>query len=166
MTRKRKSILQPSGSKYSKKSRKATGRRRSIPDPTQARLTDNDENEDEEALPKQDSPTLTIKNGDHLNLITNPHIDDTALKTSPPPQFIPRKYLELKIVEFDLPSMEPQGPGDLWTCTFDGCSYRIHRARSATGRDKIREHFRTHKSAAQEKIDLALDESRPYLPVK
>ena len=167
ITRKRKSILQPSGSKYSKKSRKATGRRRSIPVLTALTPSDNDEDEDEEETPStENSPITTIKNDDHLHLITNPQMEDACSDGSPPPQFMPRKYFELKVVQFDLPSMEPQGPGDLWTCAFDGCFHRIHKARSPTGKTKIREHFKTHKSDAQEKIDLALDESRPYLPVK
>lgn len=167
VTRKRKSILQPSGSKYSKKARKATGRRRSLPDLADPTVSDNREDEDEENTPpSEESPITTIRNGDQLNQITNPHLGDISPDASPPPQFMPRKYLELKVVDYDLPSMDPQGPGDLWTCTFEGCRHRVRKASTTKGKDKIREHFKTHKSNAQEKIDLALDESRPYLPVK
>ena len=167
VTRKRKSILQPSGSKYSKKSRKATSRRGSLPELTEPTLSDNDDEEDEENTPPaEESPITTIRNAEHLNLITNPTMNRASSDTSPPPEFMTRKYLELKVVEYDLPSMEPQGPGDLWTCAFEGCTQRIHKASTANGKTRIREHFKSHKSHAQEKIDLALDESRPYLPVK
>lgn len=167
-TRKRKSILQPSGSKYSKKSKKGTGRRRSLPGLADPAESDDQDEEDEEKTPStEESPITTIKNGEHLDFITNPPTKRSSRRSSsPPPHFLPRKFLELKLVEFDVPSMEPQGPGDLWTCTFEGCGHRVFKGSTEKGKAKIREHFGSHKSLAQEKIDLALNESRPYLPVK
>ncbi|KAL9131829.1 MAG: hypothetical protein Q9217_000356 [Psora testacea] len=169
VTRKRKSILQPSGSKYSKKARKAAGRRSSTQDLAEPTTSDNgdgeDEGEEEKTLPAEQSPITTINNGDHLNLITNPPASRSSAGSSSPPQFLARKYLELKMVEYEVPSMEPQGPGDLWTCTFEGCFHRIYEASTTTSKMRIRDHFKTHKCQAQEKIDLALNESRPYLPV-
>ena len=167
MTRKRKSILQPSGSKYSKKPKKSIGRRGSLPDFSELSHSDDDEDEGGEKTPSREvSPIITVKNGEHLDLITNPPTSGLLRDTSPPPRFLPRKYLELKVVEYDVPSTEPQGPGDLWTCTYEGCCYRIHRASTTNAQKRIREHFMIHKTQAQEKIDLALNESRPYLPVK
>lgn len=122
VTRKRRSILQPSGGKYAKKGAKR----------------------------RQGPPA-----------VASPDPDDP-----PSPTFLPRKYLELKVVEYDLPSKEPQGPGDLWTCTFEGCFHRVHEAPTRGGKKRIKEHFKTHATQAQEKIDLAINESRPYLPVK
>ncbi|KAG8530350.1 uncharacterized protein KY384_004852 [Bacidia gigantensis] len=169
VSRKRKSILRPSGTKYSRKGRKAAGKIKGLSRKDWPSLSADDagEDDDDEALTPtvEDSPIITIKNGNHLNRITNPpserplHDDD-----SPPPEFIPRKFLELRIVEHELPTLDPQGPGDLWTCTFEGCGHRVHSA--SANRKKIRDHFKSHKIGAQEKIDLALDESKPYLPVK
>ena len=167
VTRKRKSILQPSGSKYSKKARKAIGRRSSLPDLAEPTPSDNDADEDEEKTPPaEDSPITTIKNGEHLSFLTNPPTSKSSQDVSPPPQFLPRNYLELRLVEYEVPSVEPQGPGDLWTCTFEYCYHRIHAASTTAGKTEIRNHFKTHESQAREKINLALNESRPYLPVK
>ena len=151
--RNQKSILQPSGSKYSKKAA-AHGRDFSAASENGGGLgNDNDES----ALSETDeSPTATIR-----------HATDFEEPTAPPShRYLPRRYLELNLVEYDLPSLEPQGPGDLWTCTFEGCSHRVHEASSKGGKTRIKDHFKTHADQAQEKINLALNESRPYLPVK
>ena len=169
--RKRKSILQPSGSKYSKKARKAAGRRLSpsgIQDPL---ASDNNADEEEEFVLRpvrpEESPITTIKNGQHLRSITNEaKAPRRKSESPPPPDFLPRKFLELKVVEHNVYSMEPQGPGDLWTCPFEGCAHRVHKASSNEGKELIRAHFKTHDSLAEDKINLALNESRPYLPVK
>ena len=162
VTRKRKSILQPSGGKYSKK---AAGRRKGPPAMTSA--NDSQEASDQD-LAADDSPLTTLRNAKDLELLTNPSTDRfTPDPDHPPsPKFLPRKYLELKVVSYDVPSPDPQGPGDLWTCTFEGCYHRVHEASTAAGKKRIKEHFKTHATQAQEKIDLVLDESRPYLPVK
>ena len=163
VTRKRKSILQPSGGKYSKK---AAGRRKGPAAMTSA--NDSQAASDEE-LAADDSPITTLRNAKDLKLLTNPPTNRLTPDPDdhpPSPKFLPRKYLELKVVSYDLPSTDPQGPGDLWTCTFEGCYHRVHEASTAAGKKRIKEHFKTHATQAQEKIDLVLDESRPYLPVK
>lgn len=162
--RKHKSVLQPSGGKYSKK---AAARKKGLRATQETGDTQNDEgeNSDERAHPEE-SPITTIRNGKDLELLTNPAANSSSPGATPSPKFLPRKYLELKVLEYDLPSTEPQGPGDMWTCTFDGCFYRVHEAPSSEGRNRVKEHFKTHASQAQEKIDLVLTESRPYLPVK
>ena len=162
VTRKRKSILRPSGGKSSKK---AAARRKG---PAAFNGLSNDlEDEDDEnsQSPAEESPITTIRNAKDLELLTNPPSNRSS-PDSDAPKFLPRKYLELKVVEYDLPSTEPQGPGDLWTCTFEGCFHRVHEASTADGKRSIKEHFKTHSTSAQEKIDLVLNESRPYLPVK
>ena len=163
LTRKRKSILQPSGSKTA---RKAAGRRKSFL--AVDGLTEcfhSKEESDEEPRPSDESPITAIRTAEDLEFLTNSlgegcPDDDHCLK------YLPRKYLELRVVEYDLPSAEPQGPGDLWTCTFEGCLHRVHEASRPDGKARIMEHFKSHATQAQEKIDLALNESRPYLPVK
>ena len=42
----------------------------------------------------------------------------------------------------------------------------MHAASTAEGKERVKAHFREHADAAQAKIDLALKESRPYLPVE
>lgn len=160
LTRKRKSILQPSGGKTA---RKAAGRRKSLLAVDGAiEGSYGDEENDEDSQYPEGSPIKTICMAEDLELLTNPSREgpQAGLK------YLPRKYLELKVVGYDLPSTEPQGPGDLWTCTFEGCVHRIHEASKPDGKVRIMEHFKTHATQAQDKIDLALNESRPYLPVK
>ena len=169
ITRKRKSILQPSGGKFS---RKATARKRGLAEAqgTQSQEEEEEEDDDDDEYHdgqnvNEESLITTIRNAKDLRLLTNPHplfSSDGTLS----PKFLPRKYLELKVVEYILPSHMPQGPSDLWTCTFEGCLYRVHEASQSNGKKRVREHFSTHASQAQGKIELALNESRPYLPVE
>ena len=154
--RKQKSILQPSGSKYS---RKAAARRRGLAQATGSQSDDDGQNNER-------SPITVLRNARDLENLTNPPTSHSSPDAIRSPKFLPRRYLELKVVEYNLPSTKPQGPGDLWTCTFEGCFYRVHEASTAEGKTRTREHFKTHASQAQEKIDLVLNESRPYLPVK
>ena len=161
VTRQRKSILQPSAGKYS---RKAVGRRRDVAVPQQAHDIEADEN-DEEYASLEDSPITTIRTAEELELLTNPPSKKYSDAASCP-AFLPRKYLELSVVKYDLPPAKPQGPGDLWTCTFESCFHRVHEASTPHGKKRVQEHFKIHAIQAQEKIDLALNESRPYLPVK
>jgi len=162
--RKQKSILQPSGGKYSKK---AAARRRGLSALQQLDGSQDEEDGDnnERAL-SEESPIPTMHNSRDPEEFTNPQSNRSSLDAASSPDLLPRKYLELKVVEYDLPSTEPQGPGDLWTCTFEGCFNRVHEASTSEGKTRMKEHFRTHASQAQEKIDLVLNERRPYLPVK
>lgn len=163
LTRKRKSILQPSGGKTA---RKAAGRRKSLlAVDGSIKGSHEDEENDEDSLFSEGSPITTIRTAEDLELLTNPPREGSP-DDAHDPKYLPRKYLELRVVEYDLPSTEPQGPGDLWTCTFEGCFHRIHEASKPDGKARIMEHFKTHAAQAQDKIDLALNESRPYLPVK
>lgn len=157
-SRKRKSILQPKGSKYSKK---ATGRRRSFRKPS----TEFNSGEDEDLVMEDASPLATAAPRATSQILPKTHssvLDDYASHH----EYLPRKYVESQLVRYKLPSTEPQGPGDIWTCTFEGCRQRVHAASTPDGKEKIKSHFREHAKAAQAKIDLALQESRPYLPVE
>lgn len=159
LTRKRKSILQPSGGKTA---RKAAGRRKSLLDlGGSMRSSRRAEVNEEDSQFSEGFPITMIRTAGELELTTNP-----PREGSPDgPRYLPQKYLELRVVEYGLPSPEPQGPGDLWSCSFEGCFCRVHQASTPDGKARIMEHFKTHATQAQEKIDLALNESRPYLPV-
>ena len=165
--RKRKSILQPSGSKYSNKARKATGRRKSQPNYAEPSLSDKSD-ESEETTPRaEESPITTITNGQQLSALARVGTEKRRSSSSPPPpDFLPRKFLELKVIDYEVPSMKPQGPGDLWTCPFEGCYKRIHKASTTDGKKNVQNHFESHLGTAEDRISLALNESRPYLPVK
>ena len=163
LTRKRKSILQPSGGKTA---RKAAGRRKSIlalDDESIGGPYKEEESDEHSRLPEE-SPIATLQTAEDLEFLTNPR--EGSPEDVHDVKYFPRKYLELRVVEYDLPSTEPQGPGDLWRCTFEGCFHRVHQASKPDGKARITKHFKTHATQAQEKIDLALKESRPYLPVK
>ena len=158
-SRKRKSILQPKGSKYSKK---ATGRRQTF-------RTDNvdfGEDEDEDVVMEEISPLATVapraNNIDRSAPKYSSALDDYASHH----KYLPRKHTEVKLVSYQIPSTEPQGPGDMWTCTFEGCRQRVHAASTSEGKERIKVHFKEHADAAQEKIELAYKEARPYLPVE
>ncbi|KAL8951875.1 MAG: hypothetical protein Q9222_002181 [Ikaeria aurantiellina] len=140
-----KSILQPKGSKYSKKT---AGRRQSLPSirgEAEVAALDSDA---EVSVPEA-SPLAAVSQQEALY-----------------PHYLPEKVEEVKMVAFDVPSDQPQGPGDLWTCAFENCSHRVHEASSSKGKAQINDHFQQHARLAQEKIDLAVSESRPYLPIK
>lgn len=143
--RKSKSILQPKGSKFSKK---AAGRRQGLPAITSEKEEGSTAPDEEDELPEP-SPLAAM-----------------APRESLYPHYLPRKVTEVKMVSYDIPSDKPQGPGDLWTCAFENCNKRVHEASKPKGKAQIKEHFQLHARQAQEKIDLALAESRPYLPVK
>ena len=142
--RKSKSILQPKGSKISKKT--AT-RRRSLPTVPDEREEADTDSDGRDELPAP-SPLASV-----------------AARQPLYPHYLPRKTTEIKMVAYDIPSDQPQGPGDLWTCNFENCNKRVHEASKPKGKVQIKEHFKEHARRAQEKIDLALAESRPYLPV-
>lgn len=160
---KRKSILQPTGSKFSKK---AAGRRRSLPQ-TGFEEAEEDIEEDAigEGLEERDGPTPPPRDQEQM---------DSDDRDSPPPaetssknyhDYLPRKYVDVKLVEYDLPSCRPEFPGDLWSCPFERCNHEVQGASSKTGQASIKEHYEHHAQDAQKKIDLVHKESRPYLPV-
>lgn len=158
--RKRKSILQPKGSKYSKK---ATGRRHSF----RTAKVDSSDDEDEDLVIEDASPLATAAPRTTSITKSTPRkhssvLDDYASHH----EYLPHPRVESKLVSYKLPSTEPQGPGDIWTCTFEGCRQRVHFASTPEGKERIKAHFKEHAESAQAKIDLALRESRPYLPVK
>ena len=163
LTRKRKSILQPSGGKTA---RKTAGRRKSLlAVDGLTKIPYREEEKEEGSQFSEESPITTIRSADNLELMTNPPVEGFPANAHGV-SYLPQKYLELSVVEYNLPPTESQGPGDLWTCTFEGCFHRVHEASKTDGKARIVEHFKAHATQTQEKIDLALNESRPYLPVK
>ena len=143
--RKSRSILQPKGSKFSRKAASRRQNQASVADEPGAATSD----QDDEVAPPEVSPLAAVSQRE----ILHPY---------PPP----RKTFELEMVVCDIPSDQPQGPGDLWTCQFENCNQRVHEASKPKGKAQIKSHFQEHARRAQEKIDLALAESRPYLPVR
>ena len=160
---KRKSILQPKGSKYSKK---GTHRRGNLP---VADKSDSDDDSDEETE-ESTSPLATAVARSTTTLTTRtsvlPKRHSSAIDDyTSHHRYLPRITEKKILVSYALPSTEPQGPGDIWTCTFEGCLKRVHAASSDDGKAEIQEHFKYHTTSAEEKIRLAITESRPYLPV-
>ncbi|KAL9019393.1 MAG: hypothetical protein Q9180_008689, partial [Flavoplaca navasiana] len=143
--RKSRSILQPKGSKFSKK---AASRRQSLPAVA-------DEPDDEMSDPDDKVAASEISPLAAVSQREPPHLYHP-----------PRKTIELEMVVCDIPSDKPQGPGDLWTCQFENCNQRVHEASKPKSKAMIKSHFQEHARRAQDKIDLALAESRPYLPVR
>lgn len=161
---KRKSILQPKGSKYSKK---AMARRGNFPVADHS----DSENSSVEEIENGASPLATVAARTTATLPNrtaaqpakhSSALDDYASHHTYLPRITEKKIL----VSYPLPSTIPQGPGDVWTCTFEGCHKRVHAASTEEGKAEMQEHFRDHTTSAEEKIQLAMTESRPYLPVK
>ncbi|KAL9022733.1 MAG: hypothetical protein Q9185_000163 [Variospora sp. 1 TL-2023] len=155
--RKSKSILRPKASKFSKKN---TGRRASLP----ALVGDMerlDSISDAEDKVSETSPLAAVAARE-----SPPQVTRDGLRETRYPYYGPRKFTEVKMVSYGIPSDQPQGPGDLWTCAFENCNRRVHEASKPKGKAQIKEHFQDHARQAQEKIDLALSEARPYLPVR
>lgn len=71
----------------------------------------------------------------------------------------------LDLVTEPLPSFEPTGPGDTWTCGFDGCNHKVYGTSTPASREMIKEHYHQHAQDSQAAIDLVYKEERPYLPV-
>ncbi|KAL8874443.1 MAG: hypothetical protein Q9174_000236 [Haloplaca sp. 1 TL-2023] len=143
--RKSKSILRPKGSKVSKKVAK---RRQSL-----AAAVDQSEEDAAGSDIDTEQPEVSP-----LAAVTQRELPYRRYQP-------PAKAAEVKMVAYDLPSGKPQGPGDLWTCTFENCNHRVHQGSKPKGKAQIKAHFHEHARSAQERIDLALLESRPYLPV-
>ena len=151
---KRKSILQPKGSKFSKK---AAGRRNSL------RIAKNpDDRDDNDEIMEAASPLANASTNSRPVRLPPP-----CPKSADAPyhEYLPDDYIELKLVHYDLPTTIPQGPGDLWSCEFEGCTKRVYEGSTVEGKEKIKEHFKEHEESAKEKIDLVRSERRPYLPV-
>lgn len=161
---KRKSILQLAGSKFSKK---AAGRRRSLP-PIDVEVTepDGEVESPDSGLAEEDTPALPPTNSKQISSHTRSHQPTTEASPALYHDYLPRKYADVKVVEYDLPSCQPDQPGDLWTCPFDTCNHKVQEASTAAGNASIKDHFQAHAKQAQEKIDLVYKESRPYLPVE
>ena len=109
-----------------------------------------------------------------VNNIANKVIDLEDLKIwENHPTFLPRKYTEVRAVEYPVPSLEPDKNG-IWNCSLAGCGARVHGAQGPLGTELVRAHLKDHMADgstgggmnAKEKLDLVLDESRPYLPVR
>ncbi len=152
--RKRKSILQPKGSKFS---RKAAGRCNSL---RAARSQDDETMEDVSPIAIATTVAATQNHNKH-----QPR-SDAAISEVPYHEYLPNPYIEVKLVHYDLPTNLPQGPGDLWSCEFEGCTKRVYEGSTKEGKQKIKEHFQEHEASAKEKIDLVMNERRPYLPVE
>lgn len=161
---KRKSILQPKGSKYSTKAMQRRGKI-AIAKPS------NSDNSSDEEMVDGASPLATAAARNTTTLpnrtSSRPTKHSSALDNyASHHTYLPRITEKKILVSYPLPSTEPQGPGDIWTCTFEGCNKRVHAASTGEGQAEMQEHFREHTASAAEKIQLAMTESRPYLPVK
>ena len=155
--------MQLAGSKFSKK---AAGRRRSLP-PIDIEVTEPDaEVESADSGSAEEAPALPLTTGKQISSHTRSHQPTTEASPALYHEYIPKKYADVKVVEYDLPSCQPDGPDDLWTCPFDACNHKVQEASSAAGNASIKDHFQAHAQQAQEKIDLVYKESRPYLPVE
>jgi hypothetical protein len=74
-----------------------------------------------------------------------------------------------------LPTAQPRGPNQTWTCEEAGCGYVVRAANEEEGQKLISAHFDEHEKkaddaaqeAASSRVDLAIQEgSRGHMPVK
>ncbi|KAI9816846.1 MAG: hypothetical protein M1827_001491 [Pycnora praestabilis] len=162
--RKGKSVLRPKSSKFSNKGAGKRGR------PSIA-ATDEDNNSDEAM--EDINPSRPKRQKDRKRSAaaieddnTKPTDDPLPLRLCKPSDNDANVHPQtFHIVEEALPSYTPQGPGDTWTCTLDGCVHKVYAGSTPAGQVKIRDHFREHASERQEQLDLVFKEQRPHLPV-
>ena len=156
----RKAGLRPKSSKASKK---FMGRYRNNLSVKEEWLYQANDAEDPGDIGEDDevpvSPTVSMKNG-----VTNGTTNGTTKK----PQLAensPKKSVWSTSAGDPLPSYyEPRGPGDTWTCPYDGCLHQVWAARDSSSVDMITDHFvKTHASNAE---DLINQESRPWVSVE
>ncbi|KAL9079567.1 MAG: hypothetical protein Q9157_001564 [Trypethelium eluteriae] len=62
------------------------------------------------------------------------------------------------IVTEQRPSMIAQGPGDVWTCTYDGCLRKVYGASKEPGKSLIEEHLKVHSEEGEERVELVKKE--------
>ncbi|MCJ1376958.1 hypothetical protein MMC17_000048 [Xylographa soralifera] len=154
-----KSVLRPRSSKASKK---FMGRQRNSLSIKEEWLYQGNDAEDPDDVGEDEqvpvSPTMSMKNG-----LTNGTTNGTTKK----PQLTansPKKSEWSTNTGDPLPSYyEPRGPGDTWTCPYDGCVHQVWAARDSSSVDMIKDHFvKTHAGNAE---DLINQESRPWVSV-
>ena len=181
VSRKRKSILQPKSSKYSKK---GTGKRNSTIDDSDDGLKGEEASfEIEVASPRRTSPLAQA--------MIQPPIEKAKRKNPKPipqnkglpsPESLGSSPIEPSIPSHGIFSLagestnplhprtmnaipQPQPPKERWKCSFDHCTFTIPNESSEQGKTDIQNHFETHTDQAPGMIDLVLQEARPYLPV-
>ncbi|MCJ1281584.1 hypothetical protein MMC26_000904 [Xylographa opegraphella] len=156
----RKSVLRPKSSKASKK---FMGRHRNSLSIKEEWLYQGNDAEDSgdigEDVEAPVSPTMSMKNG-----VTNGTPNGTTKK----PQLTeksPKKSEWATTTGDPFPSYyEPRGPGDTWTCPYDGCVHQVWAARDPSSVNMIKDHFvTTHAGSAE---DLINQESRPWVSVE
>ena len=161
-TRNRKSMLRP---KSSKSSKKAISRKESLLSIKKGeRHSETDDGEEGELLIR-DENDADAKRVD-LDPVSQRSPDPTTIPNRDDTHSKPREQFRVKMMNHTIPSYEPQGPGDAWTCAFDGCNYKVYQARALASKEMIKAHFIDHAEKAQEQLDLIQNESRPYLSVQ
>jgi hypothetical protein len=71
------------------------------------------------------------------------------------------------VISSPLPEYTANGPGDSWTCTFDGCSQNVYGVSTEVGRRLVKEHLQDHAKGRLKEVALVMsEEQRLRLPVK
>ena len=150
---KRKGILRPRNSQASKK---FMSRKESLRSAKQGQTTPNEDVEgdsDDSAHDLAEPPFPPQDPNESTPMVKNSVVDNW------------RGDADTTVVDQPLPSYyEPRGPGDTWTCPYDGCNLKVWEARTPASVAMIKEHFgKTHAGQAE---TLVNQESRPWVSVK
>ncbi|KAF2762772.1 hypothetical protein EJ05DRAFT_14125 [Pseudovirgaria hyperparasitica] len=117
---------------------------------------DENENEDESsesALSELSSPEQLANQQIPLNF-------DPNVPSPPGAEYVST------IISTPLSSFQANAPGNVWNCTFDGCSHRVYGASSDGSQQLIKGHVKNHQREQQVKLDLLMsEEKRTRLPV-
>ena len=72
------------------------------------------------------------------------------------------------LIAEDMPSSIPQGPGDVWTCTYVGCLRKVYGASKEPGKGLVEEHLKMHSEEGEERVELVKREGElaANLPVR
>jgi hypothetical protein len=143
---KRKSMLRPRGTTASKKSRALQVNQQAEPDPTSS---------------DSDNSVEDANSSSVAYVMSSPgaHMDDRAPKSGQTGDTLAQSEGKVPLPSY----YEPRGPGDTWTCPYDGCDHQVWDARAAESIKMISDHFeKVHEGAAEEVVN---QESRPWVSV-
>ena len=107
-----------------------------------------------------DGPALAPEANHKTELPLRWKSDTQAVEGSSRPPFM--------ITTERMPSSEPQGPGDVWVCTYDGCLRKVYGASKEPGKGLVQEHLKMHSQEGEDRVELVRKEGElaDGLPVR
>lgn len=157
----RTSLLRPKSNKVSKK---FTSRRENLRSVAKGKTTIPIKLEEVSGSDTESDKDITRDRSDTKDAVNHPNAMNGEVKRSKTTPKASTKTNE-NTTRSPLPSYyEPHGPGDTWTCPYNGCNHKVWDARALDSLNMIQDHFTdAHAGNVEELINM---ESRPWVSVK